>query len=316
MARKALGPATLEVVQAVRRMPATGRSLLVAVSGGADSLALAVAVRRVAVERGLGCAAVTVDHGLQSGSAQQARHVVTQLTELGYDDVISRTVEVTRHAGPEADARAARYAVLDREAQDGDADLILGHTCDDQAETVLLGLTRGSGARSLAGMPCWSDRRLRPLLPVSRETTRAACQECGVSFWDDPHNTDRRFTRTRIRHSVLPLLETELGPGIGDALTRTADLVRADADLLDRMATQLLNTAREGSGLDCAVLAPADRALRGRALKMWLAESGATETSYERVRAVDRLITDWHGQGPVQLAGLTIRRRLGLLRAG
>jgi tRNA(Ile)-lysidine synthase len=315
MARKALGPATLAVVQAVRATVSPDSALLVAVSGGADSLALAFAVRQVAAERRLPHAAITIDHGLQRGSAQQAQAVATQLADLGYDDVTSRFVSVTERCGPEADARAARYGVLDHEAFIRNADLVLGHNLDDQAETVLLGLTRGSGSRSLAGMPSRCGHRLRPLLSIRRQTTRQACGECGLSIWDDPLNDEPRFTRVRIRQSVMPLLETELGPGIADALARTADLARADTDLLDRLASQTLSAARRSGDLDCSTLAAAESALRSRAVKIWLQSVGATQPSYEQVRAVERLVTDWHGQGPVQLPGLIVTRRSGLLCA-
>lgn len=314
MARKALGPATLEVTQAVRAVVAD-RPLVVAVSGGADSLALALGVRQVAVERGLVYAAATVDHQLQPGSAQQTAAVTAQLEEVGYTDVISCAVDVVARAGPEADARAARYAALDRAAAVRDADLMLGHSLDDQAETVLLGLTRGSGGRSLAGMPVRSGHRVRPLLSVRRETTRQACHECGLSVWDDPLNIESRFTRVRIRQTVLPVLEAELGPGIAGALARTAGLVRDDTELLDRLAGDVLASARDGGVLNCAALAAAEPALRGRAVKMWLAESGAPQTSYEQVRAVERLVADWHGQGPVQMPGLIVSRRSGRLIA-
>lgn len=306
MAHKALGPATLEIVQAVRAV--AGRPMVVGVSGGADSLALAFAVAHVCRNDHRPFAAVTVDHGLQAGSAERAEVVRGQLVDLGYTDIVIRNVTVVPGSGPEADARAARYAALGREAAERGADLVLGHTLDDQAETVLLGLARGSGPRSLAGMAVRSGRRLRPLLHLRRERTRAACAELGLSFWDDPHNADPRFTRSRLRERVLPVLESELGPGIAEALARTADLVRADADLLDQLASDLLAEAGRGSDLDCATLAAADPALRTRVLKIWLAESGAAETPYERVRAVEALITDWHGQGPIELPGLTIRR--------
>lgn len=311
MARKALGPATLEIVQAVRAV--AGQPMVVGVSGGADSLALAFAVAHVCRADGLPFAAVTVDHGLQAGSAERAEVVRDQLVDLGYPDVVIAHVTVGSDSGPEADARTARYAVLDQEAAERDADLVLGHTLDDQAETVLLGLARGSGPRSLAGMSVRSGHRLRPLLNLRRERTRAACAELGLEFWDDPHNADPRFTRSRLRERVLPVLEAELGPGIAEALARTADLVRADADLLDRLAADLLTEARRGDGLDCAALAAADPALRSRVLKTWLADSGARQTPYERVRAVEALIIDWHGQGDVQLVGLTVARREGRL---
>jgi tRNA(Ile)-lysidine synthase len=313
MAYKALAPATLEIVQAVRAV--AGRPMLVGVSGGADSLALAFAVAHVCKAEGVPYAAGVVDHGLQPGSAKQAETVGDQLADLGYTDVVISRVAVGTACGPEADARTARYAVLDEEARRRDADLVLGHTLDDQAETVLLGLVRGSGPRSIAGMSVRSGHRLRPLLGVRRERTRAACAELGLDVWDDPHNADARFTRSRIRERVLPVLEAELGPGVAEALARTAELVRGDADLLDRLAAELLTEARQGSGLDCALLTGADPALRGRVLKTWLTESGARETPYDRVRAVEALITDWHGQGVVQLAGLAVRRSTGQLVA-
>lgn len=314
MARKALGPATLEIVQAVRAV--AGRPMLAAVSGGADSLALAFAVAYVCSSADQSFAAVTVDHGLQDGSATRAEIVRDQLVDLGYPDVVISTVSVGSGSGPEAAARSARYAVLDHEAAVRGADLVLGHTLDDQAETVLLGLARGSGPRSLAGMAVRSGHRLRPLLGIRRERTRTACAELGLEFWDDPHNVDDRFTRSRLRARVLPVLESELGPGIAEALARTADLVRADADLLDRLADDLLARARRDSDLDCAVLVDAEPALRSRVIKSWLIESGATETPYERVRAVESLIIDWHGQGPIDLPGLVVQRHEGVLRAG
>lgn len=315
MARKALGPATLAVVQAVRAVVTPDRPLLVAVSGGADSLALAFAVRQISVQQRLAHAAITVDHGLQPGSAQQAQTVATQLASLGYDEIISRAVSVTSSCGPEAAARTARYAVLDAEASARGADLILGHNLDDQAETVLLGLTRGSGSRSLAGMAKRDGHRLRPLLSIRRRTTRAACDECGLSIWDDPLNDQSQFTRVRIRQSVLPTLEAELGPGIADALARTADLARADTQLLERLASQTLASARRSEELDCSTLAATEPALRSRAVKTWLQSLGATQISYEQIGAVDRLVTDWHGQGPVPLPGLVVTRRCGLLHA-
>ncbi len=315
MARKELGPATLEVVRAVRAVVGD-RPLLVAVSGGADSTALAWAVARVGRERGLCSAAVTVDHGLQPRSADSADRVVEVMTSLGFADVVVRRVRVAATgAGPEADARAARYRALDAEADARSADLLLGHTLDDQAETVLLGLGRGSGTRSLAGMAPQSGHRLRPLLTVRRDRTRQACAELGLPVWQDPHNTDPRFTRSRIRHRVLPVLEAELGPGIAEALARTARLARADADLLDACAGRLRRRAEQDGSLDCATLADAEPALRSRVVKVWLRERGATEVSAERIGAVQALVTDWHGQQDLQLPGLLVRRLAGRLIA-
>lgn len=331
MARKALGPATLEIIQAVRAQTGGGQAagpMVAAVSGGADSLALAHAVAHVCAERDLPYAAVTVDHGLQDGSARRARDVVDQLSALGFTDVAVRTVDVTpasgSSAGPEADARSARYGVLEAEAAERGADLLLGHTLDDQAETVLLGLLRGSGPRSLAGMAVRSGPRLRPLLGIRRERTRTACAELGLDVWDDPHNADPRFTRSRIRQQVLPMLADQLGPGIPEALARTADLARSDADLLDSLANDLYpgvvssskdrDAARgEHPTLSCAPLARTDPALRTRVIKRWLTDCGAAEVPYVHVRAVEALIVDWHGQHQVQLRGIVVRRIAGEL---
>jgi tRNA(Ile)-lysidine synthase len=331
MARKALGPATLAIVQAVRRY--ADRSLVTAVSGGADSLALAYAVGHVARERQLPYAAVTVDHNLQPGSADQAARVAEQLGLLGYHDVVVRQVDVNdTAAGPEGAARAARYTALEEEATRRDADIVLGHTLDDQAETVLLGLLRGSGTRSLAGMAVRSGRRLRPLLGIRRDQTRTACTELGLDVWDDPHNDDPRYLRSRIRRQLMPALAEQLGPGIPEALARTADLARADADLLDTLADQLYErslsspTGRpnpppedrppslsKDAGLSCSDLLDAPEALRTRVIKRWLTDNGATEVPYRHVRAVEALVTDWHGQREVQLSGIAVRRCDGLL---
>ncbi len=147
--------------------------------------------------------------------------------------------------GPEAAARAARYAVL--EAARGDAPVLLAHTLDDQAETVLLGLGRGSGARSIAGMRVGDPPWYRPLLAERRSLTHAACAELGLTPWDDPHNTDRRFTRVRLRTEVLPLLEDVLGGGVAEALARTAAALREDTDALDDLADRALDDAEDGA---------------------------------------------------------------------
>jgi tRNA(Ile)-lysidine synthase len=141
----------------------------------------------------------------------------------------------------EAAARDARYAALRSAAERHGAAIVLtGHTRNDQAETILLGLARGSGPGSLRGMAELDGLIGRPLLDVTRESTHAAALAEGLDPWDDPHNSDERYSRVRVRHAVLPVMETELGPGIIDALARTADLVRDDDDALDLLR-------REGS---------------------------------------------------------------------
>ncbi len=215
-----------------------GDLVLAACSGGADSLALAAALAHEAPRLGLRGGGVTVDHGLQEGSAAQASRVEATLLALGLDPVRQARVTVPPAAGgPEAAARSARYTALEQEArQTGAAAVLLGHTRDDQAETVLLGLARGSGARALAGMPARRGRFRRPMLGLARATLREACLAQRLEPWDDPHNRDPSYARVRVRHQALPALEEALGPGIAEALARSAAQLAADCEALDDIA--------------------------------------------------------------------------------
>ena len=316
MSRRALGPATLAVVQAVARsLVPTDRTMLVACSGGPDSLALAAGTAHVAREAGLAYAGVVVDHGLQEGSAAVAEAARAALVGLGYPDVaVVRVRVVADGSGPEAAARDARHAALQSERAARGATLLLGHTRDDQAESVLLGLARGSGARSLAGMAVRTDDRVRPLLGLPRATTVACCTELGLMPWTDPHNADPAYARVRVRERVLPLLEAELGPGVAVALARSADLLRADADLLDALAAEAAAGVEQDGGLGCARLAALPAALRTRVLRTWLRTAGSGSLGADHVAAVDALVTGWRGQGPVHLPGLRVVRTDGVLR--
>jgi tRNA(Ile)-lysidine synthase len=310
MARRALGPATAEVVSAVSEVP--DAALLVACSGGPDSLALAGAAALVAQQSGRAVRAVVVDHGLQPGSDEVAAAVVEQLhVRLGLiGQVVS--IDVTADgSGPESSARVARYAALTAAAAAHEA-ILLGHTLDDQAETVLLGLARGSGTRSLAGMPAVRGQFVRPLLRVRRATTNACCVELGLHPWADPHNSEARFTRVRVRRQVLPVLEAQLGPGVAQALARTAELARADADLLDSMAADAL-AGLDPSALDCTVLTGLPQALLGRVLRDWLRQRGAEDVSAAHIAAVASLVTDWHGQRWIEVPGVRVYRSKGRL---
>jgi tRNA(Ile)-lysidine synthase len=317
-----LGAAGLAVVQAVDgKLSSQDKHLLVACSGGADSLALAFAVRHVAIRRHLDYAAIVIDHRLQDGSAEVAAAVQQQLDRLGYSDVIVAAVQVDRSAnvGPEAAAREARYRALDAAARARAATVLLGHSLDDQAETVLLGLARGSGSRSLAGMAPRAGHLLRPFLNLRRATTEQACAELGIKPWQDPHNTDRRFTRVRVRETVLPTLETELGPGVAEALARTAELLRDDTDLLDRLAADVYRTTGGLGGtdtLDCAALESQPPAMRRRVLRLWLLTHGIGDLSLRHISAVESLVIDWHGQKSIELPGATVTRNGGRLSVG
>jgi tRNA(Ile)-lysidine synthase len=326
-------PAVAQVRLAVRRGLsgaglAPGDLVLAACSGGADSLALASALAFEAPRLGLRCGGVTVDHGLQPGSDEQARKVTKALEGMGLHPVESVAVDVARpgepgYPGPEAAARAARYAALQRAAAVcGAAAVLLGHTRDDQAETVLLGLARGSGARSLAGMADRNGPFLRPLLEVGRATTRAACTAQGLQPWDDPQNADPGFARVRVRQQVLPALEAELGPGVTEALARSARLLRADADLLDELASnELERLAPGGSGdpLPLAGLAALPEAIRSRVLRNAAIAAGCPPGALtaRHVAGLEELVTGWRGQRWTDLpGGIRAWRRYGKLQFG
>jgi tRNA(Ile)-lysidine synthase len=188
--------------------------------------------------------------------------------------------------------------------------VLLAHTLDDQAETVLLGLGRGSGSRSIAGMRPCDPPWYRPLLGIRRALTHAACAELGLTPWQDPHNADRRFTRTRLRTEVLPLLEEVLGGGVAEALARTATALREDTDTLDELARQALAEAGAGGGLDTAGLAALPEAVRRRVIRGWLLAGGASGLTDKQIRGVDTLVTAWRGQGGVAVASPLRSQRL------
>ncbi|GAA3033693.1 tRNA lysidine(34) synthetase TilS [Gordonia defluvii] len=285
-----------------------GRDACVALSGGPDSLALTAA----AVRAGLDVEALIVDHGLQPQSARVAATAALAAEVLGARARVLPVVVGTA-GGLEAAARSARYAALDL-ARDG-RPVLLGHTLDDQAETVLLGLARGSGPASLSGMRGWRPPWGRPLLALRRSDTVAACAQWGLAPVDDPHNGDPRFTRVRVRTQVLPLMDDVLGGGVAEALARTADLLDADNRLLDALSAGLAAEAAVGDGLAVDPLVAAPEALRSRVLRRWLSAVIDGELPAAPVRppragpaqrvvaAVDALVTDWHGQGPVAVGG-------------
>jgi tRNA(Ile)-lysidine synthase len=317
--RPGLDPAVAEVRRAVRAslagLPA-GSTAVVALSGGADSLALAAATAFEAPKLGLRAASLTVDHGLQAGSADAAAAAARTAAALGLDALVVR-VEVDGAGGPEAAAREARYRVLRDAALDAGASAVLvGHTLDDQAETVLLGLARGAGATSLQGMAETGDldgvTLLRPLLGVRRTVTRAACAAEGLGVWDDPHNTDPRFARVRVRETVLPVLEAELGPGIAEALARTAAQLREDAEAFDEMIDEtiedIVEHAEAGISVSVPALAANPAALRNRIIRHVVASEFHQSLTRTQTLEVARLVTDWSGQGPIDLPGCRARR--------
>ncbi|MBW1604239.1 tRNA lysidine(34) synthetase TilS [Streptomyces sp. JJ66] len=340
-------PAAATVAPGPAAAPAAPPLVLVACSGGADSMALASALAFEAPKLGVRAGGVTVDHGLQAGSAVRAREVAERLTALGLDPVETVAVSVGPGAGPEAAAREARYRALDEVAErTGATAVLLGHTRDDQAETVLLGLARGSGTRSLAGMaqvsgsltgtPGTERRYRRPFLTIDRHTARTACLAQSLPVWDDPHNADPAYTRSRVRHEAMPTLEKALGKGVTEALARTARLSRDDADALDAWAADAERTARltpaavgpggPGAGgggvvLDIAPLCGLPAAVRRRVLRRAAIAAGAPAGSLfaRHIEETDRLITGWRGQRALNLPGRVEAARQGgtlVLRRG
>ena len=292
--------------------------VLVALSGGPDSLALAAATAFEAARAGIRAGAVIVDHGIQSGSEDVARRAADQARALGLDPVLVTRITVGTDGGPEAAARSARYAALeDAATETGASAILLGHTLDDQAETVLLGLARGSGATSLHGMAGSSGFYLRPLLDIRRATTVQFCLDAGLEPWTDPHNDDEAFARVRVRKTVLPMLERELGPGIAEALARTATSLREDGDALDHfaeeIAEELADLAESGISLPVRALASNPPALRQRLIRLAVESEFHVSLSRAQTLEVARLVTDWHGQKPLDLPGVRVERQGGLL---
>lgn len=292
--------------------------MLAALSGGPDSLALAAALAFEAPRAGLRAGAVIVDHALQGASDAVAATAAEQAAALGLDPVrvVRVTVASDSGLGPEAAARVARYDALSSVAGElGAVAVLLGHTLDDQAETVLLGLARGSGAASLQGMAPVAGLYLRPLLGIRRAVTVQACADAGIEPWTDPHNADPAYTRVRVRRNVLPVLEAELGPGVAEALARTAEQLREDeeafATMIDELAEELAEFVEGGIAVPVAALAANPAALRQRIIRFVVQSEFGVSLSRAHTLEIARLVTDWHGQGPVDVPGVAVSRADG-----
>jgi tRNA(Ile)-lysidine synthase len=308
-------PETLTCRRAVSEALANlepGSTVLVACSGGPDSLALVATSAWVGSRVPLEVSAIVVDHAIQSDSAVVAADAAATCERLGLPASVV-TVEVGAQGGPEAAARAARYAALQEAAADaGAAAVLLGHTLEDQAETVLLRLARGSGARSLAAMSAHTGLWRRPFLDLPRSTVRATADEALAridrSAWADPHNDDPAFSRVRVR-GVLPLLDDAVGGGAVLGLARTAALLRDDADALDAIASRefdrIVSDDAGTCSADCGELILLPAALRTRVLRAMALASGAPADAvgFDHVRTLDAFVTDWHGQAEASLPG-------------
>ena len=319
--RKRLSPAQGLVRHAVRQTLSSntkpGQKLLVAVSGGADSLALAAAIEFEAKKLNLKIAAAVIDHALQKNSDKVASQAAKQLQAIGFDQIHVEKVKVANKGGMEAAAREARYTALEKLRLKTKSNfVVLGHTFSDQAETVLLGLVRGSGSKSLSGMSEKTGTLLRPLLGIERKTTEEFCKDSGIKFWSDPQNKDDKFLRVLIRIRVLPFLEKLLGGSVAKSLVRTADQLREDDAYLDSLAAKQFETLAEVSSasvkLDASKLAKLPAALLNRVIKMALDGFGR-ESSRVHVLAVADLVLSWHGQKPLSLPGVRVGRKANTL---
>jgi tRNA(Ile)-lysidine synthase len=315
--RKRLSPSQGQIRLAVRNTltPNTkpGQKLLIAVSGGADSLALAAACEFEAKKLGLKIAAAVIDHSLQKNSDKVAVQTAKTLTTLGFEEVIVKKVSVGKAGGPEAAARTARYTALETIRQQTKSNfIVLGHTASDQAETVLLGLVRGSGAKSLSGMSEKTGVLLRPLLGIDRATTEAFCKDSGIKFWSDPQNKDKKYLRVLIRKHVLPFLEKQLGGSVAASLVRTSDQLREDNTYLESQADKSFKKYAKVSSsnisFDAKVLEKLPAAILNRVIKKALDTFGS-DSSRTHVLAVSDLVLSWHGQKPLAAPGVRVVRK-------
>jgi tRNA(Ile)-lysidine synthase len=314
--RPRLTPAIADVRRAVRETLsklnlAAGDTILVAVSGGGDSLALASATLFEATKMKLTVTAAIVDHGLQQNSDVVAQNAKQACEALGLKPVLVSRVSVTQAgAGLEAAARVARYQELENmRVQIGARYIFLGHNLGDQAETVLLGLVRGSGLSALSGMREIDEGRklIRPLLWLTRSQLRQSVLDQGLKIWDDPQNFDEDFTRVKVRR-MLTEFELELAPGIAESLAKTAFLVQESEDYLLGQADQLMLQAISDGGYSIELLAKAQVGLRRKTLHLIALAQGAKSLSRSQVLEIDALITNWHGQKPLSLSGITVER--------
>ena len=319
--RPRLSPAMADIRRAVRESWSDlnlykGSTAAVACSGGADSLALASAALFEGNRAEIKVIAVIVNHNLQEGSMEAALRTKGVLTEIGFDVVEIMDVVVQQNSlGMEAAARNARYGALTEFANKHNvAVTMLGHTLDDQAETVLLGLARGSGAKSIAGMPTLSPdgKYLRPLLGITRKETVSYCEDLGLEYWSDPQNLDTKFSRVKVRLNVLPVLEAELGPGIASALSRTAEILQDDLEYLEAQAdaafSSVAKTTNNSVVIDTEGLENLPRALATRVIHKSLSLLG-TEPAKVQIDSVMELVTNWHGQKPLTLPSVRVERK-------
>ncbi len=298
-----------------------GDLVLVGCSGGADSLALVWTTSVVGKRLELKTGAVIVDHQLIPESNDVAQNAKKQCEELGIEKVIIKKVEVNQtNEGLEAAARIARYEAFENVLHETNAKVILlAHTQDDQAETVLMRLTRGSGAKSLSGMSAISGKYLRPFLHLRKKIVHDSLDLIGMKAWQDPANFDNQYLRVKVRQELMPKLIEVLGEVAISSLDKTSQLLRLDNQALDELAQQFVDAQDDvkKNGLKVKELENLPEAIRTRVLKICAVASGVHPGpfSFEHIEAIDALVKNWHGQGNVDLPGFIQATRVdGSLR--
>jgi tRNA(Ile)-lysidine synthase len=319
------------------KLPTSNDSVLVAVSGGADSTALLLGIEELTAKGRLSLhvRVAHLDHGLRPSSRKDAKFVKTLGQQLGFEVTVGRAKvkELAHETGDnlEQAARRARYEFLERTARSkGARHVLTGHTMDDQAETVLLRLMRGSSSIGLGAMEAMrpihkgSDIQLvRLLLGVRRSETEDYCRRRKIAVLTDEMNEDERFARVKVRTQLLPLMHS-FNNRIVEALSRTAILLREDSEELIERATDLLLSAIIPSGksqskltpLDVNILAKASSPVRRRALRLWISEAQGHTRRLEmaHLKAVEQLLLGKSGERVVELpGGVKVRRRQGRL---
>ncbi|MFZ9840585.1 MAG: tRNA lysidine(34) synthetase TilS [Candidatus Nanopelagicales bacterium] len=282
-----------------------GTNLIVACSGGPDSVSLAFATAELAPKHNWEVNVVIVDHQWSELSAANAQFAKDQLVAHGITNVEIVVADPTPAENREAAARDIRYEILKtKSAALNDCPVLLGHTKDDQAETVLMRLVRGSGSKALAGMNPVRDVFIRPLLSLSRTEVHAAIPET-FSVIDDPANQDDSYLRVRVRKSILPTMRKDLGEDVVDGLYRSAELLRVDSDYFDQETKQKYQDALVESDLDIQQLSPLHTAIRTRVIQLWLINAGVPSGSLHQIhiKTVDELVSNWHGQKEINLPG-------------
>jgi tRNA(Ile)-lysidine synthase len=298
-----------------------GDLVLVGCSGGADSLALAWTTLVVGKRLELKTGAVIVDHQLIPESNSVALNAKKQCEELGIQEVIIKKVNVEQnHEGLEAAARIARYEAFENVLHETNAQaILLAHTQDDQAETVLMRLTRGSGAKSLSGMAQVSGKYLRPFLHLRKKLVHDSLDLIGLKAWQDPANTDHQFLRVKVRQILMPKIVEVLGESAISSLDKTSQLLRVDNQALEELAQQFFDSQKDvkTNGLEISELEKLPEAIRTRVLRIFAIASGVHPGpfSFEHIEAIDALVKNWHGQGNVDLPGFIQATRVdGSLR--